>query len=683
MPLIAPARLMHAAYGITGGPPGASLPPGQATAPYGTWKSPLTARAVAAGGLQFSSVILDGDDIYWLERRPEEGGRSVVVKRSPDGRIADVTPGGTNVRTRVHEYGGGAYSVSHGIIYYSEFTDQRVYRLEPGGVPRPLTPPGDWFYADYAINPSRTRLICVREDHTLMEREAVNTLVSLTLDGPEPMTAGTVVASGHDFCSTPRFSPDGSRLAWLAWRHPCMPWDGSELWTADVTRDGRLEHLTRVAGGGDESIFQPGWSPDGTLYFVSDRTLWWNLYRLRAGQVEAVHPMSAELGRPQWQFGTSTWAFADESHLVVAYAKNGHWRLATIDASTGVLAPVGTDLQPGEGVAATRTHAVFVGGSALALDAVVGVDLATGRAETIQVASAVKIAPEYLSTPDAIEFPTDGGLTAHAFYYGPRNRDFAGPPDERPPLIVISHGGPTAARRATLSLDIQYWTSRGFAVVDVNYGGSSGYGRAYRQRLNGQWGVVDVADCVNAATYLAAQGKADADRLIIRGNSAGGYTTLAALTFHPEVFKAGASYYGISDIEVMVRDTHKFESRYFDSLLGPYPAKRDVYRARSPIHFVDRLSCPLILFQGLEDKVVPPNQSRMMADAVRAKGLPVAFLTFEGEQHGFRQADTIVRCLEAELFFYGAVFRFTPADAVPPVPVDNLDLWKPPPHSSR
>jgi dipeptidyl aminopeptidase/acylaminoacyl peptidase len=639
-------------------------------APYGAWKSPLTAHGVAAGALQLSRVILDGDDTYWLERRPEEGGRSVVVKRSRDGRIADVTPAGTNVRTRVHEYGGAAYVVSGGTIYYSEFADQRLYRLEPRGTPEPLTPPGDWFYADCTINVSRMRLVCVREDHTAPKREAVNTLVSMRLDGPP--TAGQVIVSGHDFYSTPRFNPDGSRLAWLAWRHPHMPWDGTELWAADVGRDDELEQPTRVAGGDDESIFQPGWSPDGELYFVSDRTGWWNLYRVRAGRVEAIHPMSADFGRPQWMLGTSTWAFADGSHLVVTYSENGRWRLATIDLSTGALAPVDTELEPGESVAATRTHAVFVGGSALAPDAVVRIDVVTGAVETIRVASAAGVAPGYLSTPHSIEFPSSDGLTAHAFYYAPRNRDFTGPDDERPPLIVISHGGPTAAHRATLNLDIQYWTSRGFAVVAVNYGGSSGYGRVYRQRLNGQWGVVDVADCVSAARFLVAQGKVDADRLIIRGNSAGGYTTLAALTFHPEVFKAGASYYGIADIEMMARDTHKFESRYFDSLLGPYPASRDVYRGRSPIHFVDRLSCPLILFQGLEDKVVPPSQSRTMADAVRAKGLPVAFLTFEGEQHGFRKADTISRCLGAELFFYGAVFRFTPADAISPVQIDNL-----------
>jgi dipeptidyl aminopeptidase/acylaminoacyl peptidase len=650
------------------------------TAPYGTWISPLSARSVAAGGVALSRIVIDGDDIYWLERRPEEGGRSVVVVRGSDGRIADVTPAGTNVRTRVHEYGGGAYTVSRGITYFSEFADQRVYRLERGGVPEPLTPPGKLCYADYTADPARPRLVCVREDHTAPDREAVNTLVSLALDGSS--AAGAVIASGHDFYSSPCFNPDGSRLAWLAWRHPDMPWDNTELWTAAVAPDGRFDSPTLAAGGGGESIFQPGWSPDGTLYFVSDRTDWWNLYRVHGGQVEAVHPMAAESGRPQWVFGTSTWAFADESRMVSAYLENGSWRLATLNLVSGALVPIDVGVECGDNLAATATHVIFVGSSPRDRDAVVRVTLATGAVETIRVASTLTIDPGFLSIAEAFEFPASDGLTAHAFYYRPCNRDFTPPTTERPPLIVVSHGGPTAMHRPALSLEVQYWTSRGFAVVGVNYGGSTGYGRAYRERLNGQWGVVDVADCVNAAAHLAADGRADADRLIIRGNSAGGYTTLAALVFRPDVFKAGSSYYGISDLETMTRDTHKFESRYLDRLVGPYPARRDVYRARSPIHFVDRLSCPLILFQGLEDQVVPPDQSQTMADAVRAKGLPVALLAFEGEQHGFRRADTIVRCLEGELFFYGVVFGFTPADAIAPVPIDNLDGWKPPSHSA-
>ncbi len=652
-------------------PSGDGRPLEPVVAPYGTWKSPIAAHTVAAAALRLGSVALDGDDLYWIEGRPEDGGRNVLVKRSADGRIADVTPAGTNVRTRVHEYGGAAYTVSQGIVYYAEFADQRLYRLEPGDTPEPLTPPGDWFYADCAIDPLRQRLVCVREDHTAREREPVTTLVSLPLTGPP--AAGEVIISGHDFYSTPRFNPDGSCLSWLAWRHPNMPWDGTELWVANVSDDGTLDQPRQVTAGEADAIFQPGWSPDGTLHFVSDRTGWWNLYRVRNDRVELVHAMAADFGRPQWQLGMSTWAFADASRLVVTYQQLGRWRLATMNVETGTFTPVRTNLEPGENIAATRTHAVLVGGSQAAPEAAVRVDLETGRTETIRAATEVVIDEGYLSLPEPIEFPTDGGSLAYGFYYAPRNRDFTAPAGDRPPLIVISHGGPTASTSPRLNLELQYWTSRGFAVVDVNYGGSSGYGRAYRRRLNGQWGVVDVADCVNAAKYLTAHGQADPDRLAIRGRSAGGYTTLAALTLHRDVFKAGASYYGISDLEAMARETHKFEARYLDSLIGPYPAKRHLYRARSPIHFADRISCPVIFFQGLEDRVVPPNQSRIMADALRTKGLPVALLTFEGEQHGFRKRDTIVCCLEAELYFYGAVFGFAPADRLSPVAIDNID----------
>ena len=641
-----------------------------AAAPYGTWKSPITAQIVGAAALRLGSVVLDGDDIYWIEGRPDDEGRNIVVKRSGDGRIADVMPAGINVRTRVHEYGGAAYTVYRGIVYYAEFADQRLYRLEPGGTPEPLTPRGDWFYADASIDPLRQRLVCVREDHTAQEREPATTLVSVPLAGSP--AAGEVIVSGHDFYSTPRFSPDGSRLSWLAWRHPNMPWDGAELWVANVSADRTVDQPQLVTGGATDAVFQPGWSPDGTLHFVSDRTGWWNLYRVRNGRVELVHAMTADFGRPQWQLGMSTWAFADASRLVVTYQQLGRWRLATIDVQTGRFTPVPTDLEPGENITATRSHAVFAGGTAAAPDALVRVDLDTGTAEIFRAASDAVIDSGYLSAPEAIEFPTENELTAHAFYYAPRNRDFTAPVDDRPPLIVISHGGPTASTSARLNWEVQYWTSRGFAVVDVNYGGSSGYGRAYRRRLNGQWGVVDVADCVNAAKYLAAHGQADPDRLVIRGRSAGGYTTLAALTFSRDVFKAGASYYGISDLEAMARETHKFESRYLDSLIGPYPAEMDLYRARSPIHFVDRLSCPVIFFQGLEDRVVPPDQSRIMADVLRAKGLPVAIHTFAGEQHGFRKRETIISCLEAELDFYGAVFGFVPADRLPPAAIDNI-----------
>jgi dipeptidyl aminopeptidase/acylaminoacyl peptidase len=652
--------------------------------PYGTWPSPISAEAVAAQGVRLGSVAVDGDDVYWLERRPNEGGRSVLVRRRADGRHEDLTPQGFNVRTRVHEYGGGACIVAGGNVYFSNFGDQRVYRVAVGhgGLSAGskehdpaygVSPAGDYFYADFNYDAKRNRLMCVREDHSRSGHEAETTLVAIPLDGGE--SAGEVIASGYDFYSTPRISPDGAQLTWLSWRHPQMPWDGTELWVAGIDASGALSGARRVAGGPSESIYQPGWSPDGTLYFVSDRDGWWKLYRWDGAVSHAVitnAPPDAEFGRPQWIFETATWAFAGPSRIVVSYTRNGRWHLGVVSLSTGVMSSLAPGLEPREWLTATATHALVVAGSARTSDAVMQIDLDTGEAEPLKTAAPVDIDAAYISEPEAMEFPTGSGLTAHAFIYPPRHPECAGMPGERPPLIVVGHGGPTAATTARFEMGIQYWTTRGFAVADVNYGGSSGYGRSYRERLNGQWGIVDVEDAVNAARYLVAQGKADRHRLIIRGGSAGGYTALAALVFHPGVFKAAASYYGISDLEVLQHDTHKFESRYSDILVGPYPEARELYRARSPIHFVDRLSCALILLQGLEDKVVPPNQSQMMADAVRKKGLPVAYLAFEGEQHGFRKAATIIRSLEAELFFYGAVFGFAPSDTIDPLPIDNL-----------
>ena len=642
-------------------------------APYGSWKSPITADLIASRTIGrpisgLGQITLDGKDVYWIELRPLEGGRYVIVRRTPDGRRSDMTPSLFNARTRVHEYGGGAFVVADGTVYFSNFDDQRLYRQDPGSEPRPITPEEELRYADGVIDRRRGRMICVREDHTVPSREAGNTLVSLDLEDGE---GGQVLVSGNDFYSSPRLSPDGSRLAWLTWNHPNMPWDGTELWVAKLEADGSLGQTERVAGGVDESVFQPEWSPDGILYFVSDRTGWWNLYRWCDGSVEPLCEMEVEFGVPQWIFGRSTYAFASANRIICTYTQQGVWCLASLDTATHKLELIDTPYSETWSLRAVRGCIVFGAGSPTEPASIVQLDLTTRRLEVLHRSSDIPIDAGYLSIPEVIEFPTEQGLTAHAFYYAPQNRDYIASPGERPPLLVISHGGPSGSTWTTLRLNIQYWTSRGIAVLDVNYGGSTGYGRAYRQRLNGEWGVVDLDDCVNGARYLVERGEVDGDQLAIRGGSAGGYTTLCALTFC-DVFKVGASYYGVSDLEALAKETHKFESRYLDRLIGPYPERRDLYRERSPINFVERLSCPVIFFQGLEDKVVPPKQAEMMVEALRTKRLPVAYIAFEGEQHGFRRAENIKRALDAELYFYSKIFDFELADPIEPVPIENL-----------
>jgi dipeptidyl aminopeptidase/acylaminoacyl peptidase len=626
------------------------------TAEYGFWKSPVTSEVIVAESIRLGQIALSGSDVYWTEGRPREGGRYAIVRRTADGATHEITPAPFNARTRVHEYGGGGFWLDGSTVFFANFTDQRLYRAESGQAPQPITPEAAWRYADGIVDRRRYRLIAVREDHTQVGSEAVNTIVAILSGNPSGDLAGdrgqTVLASGADFYSDPRLSPDGARLAWLEWRHPNMPWDGCELWVAEIAPNGALGERRRVAGGLEESIFQPQWSPGGTLYFVSDRGGWWNLYRESAGALEPLAPMEAEFGLPQWIFGQSTYAFESEQFLLCSYTQNGTRRLARLDTASKKLLAIGLPYTDIDEVQAGPGYVVFKGGSPTEPTSIVQLDLATGKTQTLR--RSFEPSDElrrYFSVPEAIEFPTTNGLTAHAFFYAPHNPDFTPPPGEKPPLLVVSHGGPTGATSSSLSLLIQYWTSRGFGVLDVNYGGSTGYGRAYRLRLNGQWGVVDVDDCTNGALHLAAQGKADRARLAIRGGSAGGYTTLAALAFR-DVFRAGASYYGVSDIEALARDTHKFESRYDQSLVGA----RELYRQRSPIHAVDRLTAPVIFFQGSEDKIVPPNQAETMVDALRKKGVPVCYVLFEGEQHGFRRAENIQRSLDAELYFYASIF---------------------------
>lgn len=641
-------------------------------APYGSWKSPITSDLIVSETIGLAEIQIEGEDIYWIERRPAEGGRYVIVRRTTDGHSEEVTLSPFNARTRVHEYGGGGYLVAGDTIYFSNFSDQRLYRQQIGSSPQAITPAADLRYADGVYDRRRQRILCVREDHTEAGKEAANSIVDIAGRQASPAPdGGRVLVFGNDFYSSPRLSPDGSHLAWLTWNHPNMPWDGTELWVGEFREDGTLRQMQCLAGGKTESIIQPEWSPDGTLYFVSDRTGWWNLYRWQGGHVEPVFEMEAEFGSPQWVFGMFTYAFESADRIVCTYTRNGTWHLACIDTKTLTLENIETSYTEISCLRAKPGRAFFIAGSPREPLSVVQFDLTKPEIQVLRRSSSVSIDPGYISIPQVIEFPTELGRTAHALFYAPKNRDYIAPEGERPPLLVKSHGGPTAATSTQLNLGIQYWTSRGIAVLDVNYGGSSGYGRPYRERLNGQWGIVDVDDCVNGARCLVQQGKGDGNRLAIDGGSAGGYTTLCALTFR-QVFKAGASFYGISDLEALEIDTHKFEARYSHSLVGPYPERRDLYRERSPIHFIDQISCPMILFQGLEDKVVPPSQSEMMFEAVRKKGLPVAYVAFEGEQHGFRRAENIKRALDGELYFYSKVFAFELADPVEPVKIENL-----------
>jgi len=612
-------------------------------APYGSWRSPVSAALVASGRITLDALQADGDDLYWLEGRPSEGGRYVLVRNGQD-----VAPEGFNVRTRVHEYGGGAYRVHNGVVYAVNFADQRLYRDW-----QPITPEDGARYADMRVTPDGRTIVCVRQLND------VNEIVAIPADGSTPPR---VIVSGHDFFSNPRISPDGERLAWLSWDHPNMPWDGTDLWV------GRFDSadVQHIAGGREESIFQPEWSPDGRLHYVSDRSGWWNLYT----EDSALGPLDAEFGRPQWVFGMSTYCFLSDGRMAAIYSRDGLDHMALLDGGHWRDPRLPYTAFAPQIVAWGKRLALIAAGHSEAAS-VIALDPDRGEAQVLRRSFEAAIDLGYVPQPKPISFPTDGGQTAHAIFYPPANAEFSGPAGERPPLIVISHGGPTSQAQARFDPAVAFWTSRGFALVDVNYGGSTGYGREYRDRLKGQWGLVDTADCINAARYLVQRGEVDGGKLAIRGGSAGGYTTLCALTFH-DVFKAGASYFGVADLETLATDTHKFESRYLDSLIGPYPERKDLYAARSPIHFADRLSCPIIVFQGLEDKIVPPSQAEVMVRALEAKGLPYAYLAFEGEQHGFRKAETIKRSLEAELYFYSRVFGFELAEAVESVPIQNL-----------
>ena len=635
--------------------------------PCGSWKSPVSSDLVASESVALDAVRIHGGTVYWLERRPAEAGRSVIV-RMDQGRKQDILPPPYNARSRVHEYGGGVYTTSDEGVFFVNDADQDIYLAGPNRKPERITRTGkDFRYADLDFDQLHRRLVCVCEDHSRGSSEPHNSLVAVDL------ATGTVstLLQGCDFYSSPRTSHGGNRLAWLCWNHPNMPWDGTELWQADIGVDGQLQNAAPVCGDAETSIFQPTWSPDDILYFVTDESGWWNLARLDETAITPVTSLESEFGLPQWVFGQSTFAFSSRDTVYCTHITNGIGHLSLLDTRTLELNPVKTDYNTFGSICASERRVCFTAASETCFPGVVELDTAHHEPRLLASSCNIAIDRGYISEGRQLSFATRHNDKSHAIFYPPANRDFEPPPHEQPPLIVLSHGGPTGMADAAMDLRKQYWTSRGFAVLDVNYSGSTGYGRAYKERLKSAWGVRDVEDVCDAALYVADQGLVDRNRLIIKGSSAGGYTVLCALTYH-NVFACGASYYGISDLETLLADTHKFEARYTDTLVGPYPEQKQLYHDRSPLHYVDRLSCPVIFFQGIEDRVVPPSQAEKMVNALKEKGIAVSYVAFENEQHGFRQASTIRTALESELYFYSVILGFDTADEPAPVTVHNL-----------
>jgi dipeptidyl aminopeptidase/acylaminoacyl peptidase len=644
-------------------------------APHGSWTSPFSLDLVAdAGGVSFGYLDITEDGVYWIETRPLENGRSALVFHSDGGEAVDVVPPDFNVRTRVHEYGGGAWFRDGSVVFCSSFEDSRLYRIDaPGAEPQPITPESAEShalrYADGRVFADGRLIVCVRESHG--SGEPVNELVVLPTDGSaEPK----VVATGRDFYAAPRPSPDWAKLAWLAWDHPHMPFEGTELLVADLSPDGELSNSRLVAGSDSESIFQPEWSREGVLHFASDRTGWSNLYLEREGDVEALTGEEAELGFPQWVFDLSRYGFLADGRIAGVFTRRAVDGLEVFDPTTGTQERVDLPYTSinSLSVKSDGNVLVFAGSSPTEPSAVVRLDVDSGQQEVLRRSTDLELGERYLSIAEAIEFPGTDGLQSYGFYYPPTNPDFRGPEDELPPLVVSVHGGPTANVTSSLDLDIQFYTSRGIAVVDLNYGGSTGYGREYRDRLRRRWGEVDVEDSAAAVRYLADRGDIDPARVEITGGSAGGYTTLLALAVRNE-FAAGASYYGVADLVTFHDETHKFESHYDEYLVGKWPDEMDVYRDRSPVSHADSISRPLLLLQGLDDKVVPPAQAEVIVEALKQRGIPYAYIAFEGEGHGFRKAENIRRALEAHISFLGQVFGFEPADEIEPIAVENLE----------
>ena len=631
---------------------------------FGSWESTITTDLILNNSVSLGEISLFGDDIYWVEMRANEGGRYVVVKQTIDGKKTDAIPSGYNARTRVHEYGGGSYLVTNRGVVFSNFDDQSLYLVDANNVCKKLTIQEDCRYADIIYDKYRERLICIREDHSERAKEAVSSIIAVSL-----LESGNeiILQCGADFYSNPRLSNDGQKLCWISWFHPNMPWDNTSLFTSEINDVGQIGKASLVAGGDiNESVCQPSWSFDDILYFISDKNNWWNLYRLGENGIECIIKLDAEFAVPQWSFRESNYDFIDYNSIISIYRQQGLAYIAIINTDKKTFETLSLSYTEIESLVCKKNKAYFLGSSPTEFKSIIEYDIEKKIVNVIQKSNAICLDKEYISVGESISFPVDENKHAHAVFYRPQNRYYTGLDDEKPPLVVMSHGGPTGESHNGLKMVVQFFSSRGFAVLDVNYGGSSGYGREYRRRLNGNWGIVDVNDCSKAALYVAEEGWVDKDRLAIRGGSAGGFTTLAALAY-TDVFKAGASHYGVSDLEALTKETHKFESRYLDTLIGAYPETQEIYKERSPVNSVDRLSCPVIFFQGLEDKIVLPNQAELMVDALKLKGIPVVYVAYEGEQHGFRQAKNIKRTLESELYFYATIFNFKCADKIEPI----------------
>ncbi len=634
------------------------------TAPYGSWPSDITTGLMTSGVIGLSETRLHDGNVYWLESRPDEQGRTVIVRQTVNGEKEELIPAEYSCRTLVHEYGGACYLPTVAGLFFVNQKDQQIYKVDSALAVSKITNAATFRFADLVYSASSSSLVCVAEEHNDDYPEPKNSLVSIDIS----TGAITVLHEGQDFYAAPCLSADDKKLAWLSWMHPCMPWDGTRLWQAGLSGEG-VADVEVVAGGDSESIFQPQWSPDGSLYFVSDKTHWWNIYRLENSGVEPVCPMQAEFGLPLWQFGMTRYGFINQHSILTSYIESGLEKLAVINVATKELQCIDTPHSSYSSLRTENNKYCYIAQSATDFTAVyageaVIQDPATKLNEAmVCISTDIGLDKLNYSVAQAITFPTGGNTEAHGFFYSPMHKDYQGPQDELPPLLVMIHGGPTSATSDSLSLKIQYWTNRGFAVLDVNYRGSTGFGRIYRDSLKGQWGVTDVEDCDQGVRYLVEKGVVDKNRVAIRGGSAGGLTVLTALA-ETETFKAGTSLYGVTDLTALATETHKFEARYLDSLIGPYPEEKALYEQRSPSNHAEKIVCPVLFLQGKEDKIVPPSQPEIMIDKLKENNIPVAYLLFEGEAHGFRKSETIVSALQAELGFYGSVFGFDPADDV-------------------